>query len=147
ERALAREKLKADSEEVTADSDRQTKKAVYEQEQDKYDDIEDQIRKCVITSPQDGMVVYYVSEQSRYGSGSQQSIIAQGEPVKEGQKLMRIPDLRRMLVNTKVHEAMVRRIRGELWRPTGFLDTLRATMLFTPDGLSRLLVQLAAPAV
>src|SRR5207245_4898814 len=112
ERALAREKLKADSEEVTADSDRQTKKSVFEQEQEKYDDIEDQIRKCVITSPQDGMVVYYVSEQSRYGSGSQQSIIAQGEPVREGQNLMRIPDLSRMLVNTKVHEAMVSRLNG-----------------------------------
>ena len=60
------------------------------------------------------MVVYYVSEQSRYGSGSQQSIIAQGEPVKEGQKLMRIPDLRRMLVNTKVHEAMVSRVHGDV---------------------------------
>ena len=147
ERALARAMLQAAAKEVTADSDRQTKKSVFEQEQEKYDDIEDQIRKCVITSPQDGMVVYYVSEQSRYGSGSQQSIIAQGEPVKEGQKLMRIPDLRRMLVNTKVHEAMVSRIRGDVWQPTGFVDTLRATMMFTPDGLSRLLVQHAAPEI
>src|SRR5207245_4147826 len=147
ERALAREKLKADSEEIKADSDRQTKKAVYEQEQDKYDDIEDQIRKCIITSAQDAMVVYYVSEQSRYGSGSQQWIIAQGEPVKEGQKLMRIPDLRRMLVNTKVHEAMVSRIKGDIWQPTGFVDTLRAAMMFTPDGLSRLLNQHTIPDV
>ncbi|HTK77368.1 MAG TPA: hypothetical protein VL371_19040, partial [Gemmataceae bacterium] len=147
ERALARAKLQAAAKEVTADSDRQTKKSVYEQEQDKYEDIEDQIRKCIITSPQDGMVVYYVSEQSRYGSGSQQSIIAQGEPVKEGQKLMRIPDLRRMLVNTKVHEAMVSRIKGDIWQPTGFVDTLRAAMMFTPDGLTRLLNQHAIPDI
>jgi HlyD family secretion protein len=110
-RALERAKNEARAKEVQAESDRMAKKSVFEQEQDKYDDIEEQIRKCIINSPQDGMVVYYVSEQSRYGSGSSQSIIAQGEPVKEGQKLMRIPDLRRMLVNTKIHEAMVSRIR------------------------------------
>src|SRR5439155_15331725 len=133
--------------EIQAESARQTTKSVYEQEQDKYDDIEDQIRKCIITSPQDGLVVYYVSEQSRYGSGSQQSIIAQGEPVKEGQKLMRIPDLRRMLVNTKVHEAMVSRIKGDIWQPTGFVDTLRATMMLTPDGLTRLLGEHAVPEI
>jgi hypothetical protein len=57
------------------------------------------------------MVVYFVPEQARNGGGSQQSIIAQGEPVREGQKLMQIPDLRKMLVNTKVHEALVARVR------------------------------------
>jgi hypothetical protein len=132
---------------VQAESDRVAKKSVFEQEQDKYEDIEEQIRKCIVNSPQDGMVVYYVSEQSRFGSGAQQSIIAQGEPVKEGQKLMRIPDLRRMLVNTKVHEAMVSRIKGEVWRPTGFCDTLRAALFMTPDPLTRLVNQHAMPDI
>ncbi len=36
--------------------------------------------------------------------------MAQGEPVREGQKLMQIPDLKHMLVNTKVHEALVSRV-------------------------------------
>ena len=36
-----------------------------------------------------------------------------GEQVKEGQKMMRIPDLRKMQVNTKVHEALVAKIRGD----------------------------------
>ncbi|HEY1376027.1 MAG TPA: hypothetical protein VGF55_04505, partial [Gemmataceae bacterium] len=145
ERALARTKIQAVAKEVQADSDRQAKKAVFLQEQDKYDDIEQQIRNCVITSPQDGMVVYYVSEQSRYGSGSSQSIIAQGEPVKEGQKLMRIPDLRRMLVNTKIHEAMISRIRGDVWKPTGFTDALRCALFMNPDGLSRMVSLHAMP--
>jgi HlyD family secretion protein len=147
ERALARIKLQAVAKEVTAESDRLAKKSVYLQEQDKYDDIEEQIRKCIIVSPQDGMVVYFVSEQSRYGSGSSQSIIAQGEPVKEGQKLMRIPDLKRMLVNTKVHEALVSRIKGEVWRPTGFSDALRATMFMNPDPISRLVNMYAMPEI
>ena len=137
-RALARTKIQANAKEIQADSDRQAKRSVYLKEQDKYDDIEDQIHKCVITAPQDGMVVYFISDQNRYGSGSSQSIIAQGEPVREGQKLMRIPDLRRMVVNTRIHEAMVRRIHGEVWRPTGFPDALRATLLTNSDPLSRM---------
>jgi HlyD family secretion protein len=146
-RALERVKDQAKAKEIQVESDRQAKRSVYMQEQDKYDDIEDQIRKCVITSPQDGMVVYYVSDQSRYGSGSSQSIIAQGEPVKEGQRLMRIPDLKRMLVNTKIHEAMVRRIRGELWRPTGFVDTLRAALCTNPDAIARMMNLYAMPEI
>jgi hypothetical protein len=75
------------------------------------------------------MVVYYVPEQSRSSSGSQQSIVAQGEPVREGQKLMRIPNLSKMVVNVRVHEAMVGKLtgKGEQTRPTYYTDTLRAT--------------------
>src|SRR5262245_41797914 len=146
-KALERVKDQTAAKLIQAEGDRQAKKSIFEQEEDKYEDIEEQIRRCVITAPQDGMVVYYVSEQSRYGSGSQQSIIAQGEPVREGQRLMRIPDLRRMLVNTKVHEAMISRIKGDIWQPTGFIDTLRATMMFTPDGLTRLMGQHAVPEI
>jgi HlyD family secretion protein len=146
-RALARVKLSAVATEVQAESDRLAKKSVYLQEQDKYDDIEEQIRKCIIPSPQDGMVVYFVSDQSRYGSGSSQSIVAQGEPVKEGQKLMRIPDLKRMLVNTKVHEALVSRIKGEVWRPTGFPEALRAALFMNPDPVSRMVNMYAMPDI
>jgi HlyD family secretion protein len=147
ERALERAKDQAKAKEVQAESDRVTKKSVFDQEQDKYEDIELQIRNCIISAPQDGMVVYYVSEQSRYGSGSSQSIIAQGEPVKEGQKMMRIPDLRHMLVNTKVHEAMISRIQGDVWRPTGFPDVLRATLFMHPDPISRMVTQYAMPDI
>ncbi len=147
ERALARTKIQAIAKEVQASSDRQAKRSVYLQEQDKYDDIEDQVRHCTITSPQDGMVVYFMSDQNRYGSGSSNSIIAQGEPVREGQKLMRIPDLRHMLVITKIHEAMVRRIQGEVWRPTGFPDALRATLFMNPDPVSRMMSLYAMPEI
>jgi HlyD family secretion protein len=146
-RVLERKKNEARAKEVQAESDRQAKKSVFEQEQDKYEDIEEQIRKCIIYAPQDGIVVYYISDQNRYGSGSQNSIIAQGETVKEGQKLMRIPDLRHMLVNTKVHEAMMQRIKGDVFKPTGFSEVLRASLLVQPDGLSRLLNMVAMPEI
>ena len=137
-RALDREIIQQRAKIIQAEADRLTKKSIFEQEEDKYQDIEEQIGNCHMYSPQDGLVVYYVSDQSRWGSGSQQSIVAVGEPVKEGQRLMRIPDLRRMVVNTKVHEAMVSRVHGEVWKQTGFSDLLRAASMFDPSAVSRL---------
>jgi multidrug resistance efflux pump len=110
QRALERVRGQAKSKEVQAKIDRAAKKSIWEQETAHYKDFVEEIKKCKIYAPQDGMVVYYVPEQARWGGGSQQSIVAQGEPVREGQKLMQIPDLRYMLVNTKVHEALVSRV-------------------------------------
>jgi multidrug resistance efflux pump len=109
-RALERVKSQAKAKEIQARSDREATKSVYVQQLARCKEIEDEIKKCKIYAPQDGMVVYFVPEQARGGGGSQQAIIAQGEPVREGQKLMQIPDLRAMLVNTKVHEALVSRV-------------------------------------
>lgn len=138
ERALDRQKKQATAKIAQAEADRLTKRSIYDQEEEKFTDINDQIANCRIVAPQDGLVVYYVSEQSRWGSGSSQSIVAVGEPVKEGQRLMRIPDLRHMLVNTKVHEAMVSRVRGESWLRTGFSDLVRAGLLTNTEPISRL---------
>jgi multidrug resistance efflux pump len=110
QRNLERTRSQAKSKEVKDKTDREAKKSIWEQELAHYKDILDEIKKCKIYAPQDGMVVYYIPEQARFGGGSQQSIVAQGEPVREGQKLMQIPDLRHMLVNTKVHEALVTRV-------------------------------------
>jgi multidrug efflux pump subunit AcrA (membrane-fusion protein) len=139
ERALGRTLKQAKAKEVQADVDRKSKQSIYEQESVRYADIETEIKKCVILSPQDGLVVYFVPEQSRFGSGSQQSIVAQGEPVREGQKLMRIPDLTKMMVNTRVHEAMVSRVRGEKWEKTGYSESVEAGMLLQPRAWDRLL--------
>jgi multidrug resistance efflux pump len=110
QQALSNTQKSAIAKDVKDKTDRETKTSIYNQELTRYKEIEDEIKKCKIYSPQDGMVVYFVPEQARNGGGSQQSIIAQGEPVREGQKLMQIPDLHKMMVNTKVHEALVSRV-------------------------------------
>lgn len=113
-RALERLKTQAVLKEEQTKSDAETKKSVFLREKAKTEEIEEEIRNCILTAPQSGLVVYYVPEQARFGGGSQQSIVAQGEPVREGQKLMRIPNLSHMLVNVRVHEAMRAKVRGDI---------------------------------
>ncbi len=91
--------------------DLETKENVLKQQQEKLRDLEEQIVNCMLYAPRDGMVVYYMSEQQRSGFGSQQSTVAQGEPVREGQTIIRIPSLNQMMVNTRVHEAMVDKVK------------------------------------
>src|SRR5262249_43328354 len=127
-RALERVRKQAKAKENQFKADNDAKEQVLKQEKEKLKDVGIEIEKCRIYSPQDGLVVYYMPEQSRFGSGSQQSIIAQGEPVREGQKLMRIPTLRKMQINARVHEAMVSRLKNEsfkLMRPAKEQDLAR----------------------
>jgi multidrug efflux pump subunit AcrA (membrane-fusion protein) len=113
ELGLQKARSTAKANELVKKTDRDAKKSVHEQEAGKYKDIQDEIKKCKLYAPQDGLVVYYVAEQTRWGVG-RQAIVAQGEAVAENQKLMQIPDLKHMLVNTKVHEAQASRVHENL---------------------------------
>jgi multidrug resistance efflux pump len=106
---LDRAKAQARATEVQKKTDRNTKISIWEQGVTKYKDIVSEIQKCRLAAPQDGLVVYYMAEQNRFGVGRQQ-LVAQGESVAENQKLMQIPDLKHMFVNAKIHEALVGRV-------------------------------------
>ena len=86
------------------------------------------------------MVVYYKPESSRFRSTTE-GMIEQGARVKEGQKMLRIPNLHRMQVNTKVHEAMVARLRGDVHVPTHIVDAFQTAMVLNMDPFSRLVSQ------
>ena len=77
EREVAKTKLQASSQLVKKDAERKKTESIHEVEAGKKRDQESEIAKCLILSPQDGMVVY-VPDQVRGGGGSQQSIVAQG---------------------------------------------------------------------
>ncbi|WP_145242061.1 hypothetical protein [Urbifossiella limnaea] len=140
-RRLVRQKeLEASAKNVQAEIERKTKRSIYSQEGDKLKEIDDQIKECRIYAPQSGLVVYFKNESSRFGS-SPQGLIEQGAQVKEGQKLLRIPNLDRMQVNTKVHEAMVSRIKGDIRVSTGLITGLRAGQLTAVDPFHRLVSQ------
>jgi HlyD family secretion protein len=86
----------------------------FKSQESKYKDLLDQIKQCKIYAQNEGIVVYYVPEQTRMGSGANQSIIAQGEPAQYGQTMMSIPDLSHMLVNVRIHEAFINHMRTDL---------------------------------
>jgi multidrug resistance efflux pump len=109
--ALERVNIQAKAKEAQATIDRDAKTKVYKQELDRYKDLKEEIKKCKLAAPQDGMVVYFVDERNRWGQG-RQAMIAQGETVTEGQTLMRIPDLKRMAIDTRVHEALISRVKS-----------------------------------
>src|SRR5262249_30529341 len=87
-------------------------------------EIEEQIKACKIVAPKDGWVVYYVPEQAR--KRFEHAIVAQGEPVREGQKLLQIPDLTRMVVNTRVPEGLVHHLHNA--KPGDQANWQRATI-------------------
>lgn len=100
--------------ERTALSDMESKRAIFSQQDTLYKDLQEQIAQCKVYAPHSGIVVYSIPEQTRMGSGATQSIIAQGEPVQFGQKMLSIPDLTHMLVNMRVHEAHINNVREAL---------------------------------
>jgi multidrug efflux pump subunit AcrA (membrane-fusion protein) len=107
-RRLARKAARGKEKQANADC--LTKKDICQVLQRRCQEIEQEISKCTITAPHDGEVYYWASRQSRYGMGSQQSIVAQGEPVWEGEKLMRVANLTKLQVTIPVIEALVTRL-------------------------------------
>ncbi len=108
-------KLQATSKETQAEATVKAKEAIYQTEVDKEKDLKEDIENCTIKAPREGMVVFFIDERSSYGfSGSSSRMVADNEKVGNGQRLMRIPDLRHMQVKVKVHESLEPRLREAL---------------------------------
>lgn len=142
--AYERAILEADANLAKVLAERQRATSEYVQQVDKLRDIRQQRAECKINAPATiepgSMVVYFKQESNRF-SGTTTGMIEQGAQVKEGQKMLRIPNLHRMHVNTKVHEAMVARIRGDVRVPTHIVETFQGTMLFNTSPFGRLVSQ------
>ena len=117
---------------------KETATSIYLQAFENLEDIKQQRKECKIVAPDDiidgSMVVYFKNESNRFSSNNT-GLIEQGAQVKEGQKMLRIPNLDRMQVNTKVHEAMVARIHGDVRVPTHLVEFVQAVhgREFRPD--------------
>jgi len=85
-------------------------------EKARLDRLQEQLKNCVITAPQKGMVVYanaFDSHGSRFG-GSQQNQVGEGAMIRESQALVRLPDLSKMQVKVTIHESRVEDVRPGL---------------------------------
>ncbi|MCI0455841.1 MAG: HlyD family secretion protein [Gemmataceae bacterium] len=114
QRALERVRHQAQAQKSQAEVDRLTKQRIYQIRLGRCAEIEDEIQKCLITAPHDGLVVYPPPDVSRgYGSAR----IAPGEPVWQGQLLMRISDLTKMQIRVRIHEALVAHVHAGVGQP------------------------------
>jgi HlyD family secretion protein len=92
----------------------------HELELEKLAELDDQIAKCTIVAPQDG-VVKYAHETD--GRGDQEFIVEEGTIVRERQPIIRLPNADSMRVNLTVNESLVQYVRPGLAaviKPVGF---------------------------
>jgi multidrug efflux pump subunit AcrA (membrane-fusion protein) len=104
---LDRTRAQARARERQAEADLQAATALARKEAEQRGDLEEQLKLCVLRAPREGVVIL---EQEPVGRGAQ-PLVAQGEPVREGQKLLQIVDLKNLLVTVKVPESYVFRVK------------------------------------
>jgi multidrug resistance efflux pump len=89
---------------------------------EKLADLDDQIAKCTITAPQDGVVKYAHLTDQR---GDQQFIVEEGTIVRERQAIIKLPNADSMRVNLTVNESLVQYVQPGFAadiRPVGYGD-------------------------
>lgn len=107
---------------ATAQAKWESAKNSFQLEESKLQDIEDQIAKCTITSPRDGVVVY-AHERDR--GGNESFIVQEGAVVRERQAIIRLPDPGSMEVEITVNESLVQYLKPGMPArivPVGFGD-------------------------
>ncbi|UUO07102.1 HlyD family efflux transporter periplasmic adaptor subunit [Blastopirellula sp. J2-11] len=95
----------------SAEARMRSEEAAFQLEKARLDRLEKQLVNCVIQAPQNGMVVYANETDRR---GSTETGIAEGTIVREGQTIVRIPDLAKMQVKVTIHESKIDRIRTDM---------------------------------
>jgi multidrug efflux pump subunit AcrA (membrane-fusion protein) len=107
---------------LIAESKWESGQSSHELELQKLKEFDDQIAKCTITAPQDGVVKYaHVTD----GRGDQQFIVEEGAIVRERQTIIRLPNADSMRVNLQVNESLVQYVRpgmSAVISPVGFGD-------------------------
>ncbi len=111
QRALEAANSQSTGRTIKAEVEVASAKANFQAARAKLDSAKEELAACILTAPNDGLAVHYLSEQSRTGFGSRQQVVAEGEPVYYGQRMLQILDLGRTRVATRVHETAVRRVR------------------------------------
>jgi len=104
---LTRKKMlvQFDSDINAAKADVAAKESAFEEERQELEDVQEQIKNCVIYAPADGVVVH----ANRYSSrgGNSEFVVEAGATVRERQAIIRLPDPTRMQVKCKVNESRI----------------------------------------
>ncbi|HEX2476899.1 MAG TPA: hypothetical protein VHK01_19255 [Lacipirellulaceae bacterium] len=94
----------------------------HELELEKLEELDDQIAKCTMVAPEDGVVKYaHITD----GRGDQEFIVEEGTVVRERQVIITLPNAESMRVNLSVNESLVQYVQPGLAAvisPVGFGD-------------------------
>lgn len=109
QRNLEQVKLNNEADLAQAKAAKESADRAYSKEKERYERFHEQLAKCRIEAPQDGMVAYSVGDPRRGGT-----MIEEGAFVRERQEIMSLPNLSRMQVNTAIHESVLDQVRAGL---------------------------------
>ncbi|MBN1958667.1 MAG: HlyD family efflux transporter periplasmic adaptor subunit [Desulfuromonadales bacterium] len=112
EMALERAKRKATADIVQAEAKLRASEAEFQQQQDKFAKIEEQIKKTKIYAPMDGTVIYATSTKMSWRSSSEP--LDEGQAVRERQELIYLPTTVSYNAEIKIHESSLQKIRPGL---------------------------------
>ena len=104
-RELDRTRRRAAAETAQAEAQLRSRKARYEMQEQRVEELEEQIEACVIPAEREGLVVY-----AQPGRRGDDDLIEEGTEVRERQEILTIPDMNHMAVEVDVHEAEVNRL-------------------------------------
>ncbi|MFO7898947.1 MAG: efflux RND transporter periplasmic adaptor subunit [Planctomycetota bacterium] len=112
EEALMRTKRKAAADLVQARAELKAKESEHERQKAKLKKCEEQIAKCKMTAPVDGMVVYATTGRGSWRGNAEP--LEEGQTVRERQELIFLPTTSAMMAEVKVHEASLRKVRKDM---------------------------------
>jgi hypothetical protein len=110
-RLVKQVRARARAQEAQALVELRARAAVVERAEARMAEVEIQPGRYILRATGDGLLIYYYPGQPRWTAGREPRIVAEGEPVYEGQKLLRICDLKRMIVALQVNEDLIRFVR------------------------------------
>lgn len=110
-RNLTKQKMlvQFDSDIETAVATKEAARSTLIEEEEKLQDIETQIKACVMYAPSSGVVVHANKYSSR--GGNAEFVVEAGAIVRERQSLIRLPDPTKMQVTAKINESRITLVR------------------------------------
>lgn len=108
--ALERTRRKASADVVQAEANLRAKASEFNRKRDKHDKLTSQISKAKIFAPRAGLVVYETSTKASWRHNSQEPL-AEGQTVRERQELIFLPTASTFLVELKLHESNLDKIK------------------------------------
>ncbi len=112
-KALERAKLRSRANNVQADADLAARKSEHERQITKEEKINEQLKKCTITAPVDGMVVYATTGRGSWRG--QAEPLAELQEVHERQALIHLPTTASMKVDVMIPEASLPKVAEDMF--------------------------------